>query len=122
MGCQTPRVNIPKPARTQQWIPAALEVTASGSTSASNLRRRFQNSTRPNFADLDRVVDERLGAAIERTRGHLLALQHEEGYWLGELEGDTILESEYILLLAYLGRERATSPARRPPTSSKAAS
>src|SRR5439155_15106650 len=27
-----------------------------------------------------------------------------EGYWVGELQGDTILESEYILLLAYLGR------------------
>ena len=31
--------------------------------------------------------------------------QTQEGYWVGELEGDTILESEYILLLAFLGRE-----------------
>ena len=31
--------------------------------------------------------------------------QHDEGYWVGELEGDTILESEYILLMAFLGRE-----------------
>ena len=29
----------------------------------------------------------------------------DEGYWVGELEGDTILESEYILLMAFLGRE-----------------
>lgn len=33
--------------------------------------------------------------------------QHADGYWVGELEGDTILESEYILLQAYLGRERS---------------
>ena len=50
--------------------------------------------------------DTRLAAAIGRTRDWLLEQQHEEGYWVGELEGDTILESEYILLLAYLGRER----------------
>jgi squalene-hopene/tetraprenyl-beta-curcumene cyclase len=55
----------------------------------------------------DRVVDERLDAAVARTRSHLLGLQHDEGYWVGELEGDTILESEYILLLAYLGRENS---------------
>jgi squalene-hopene/tetraprenyl-beta-curcumene cyclase len=35
----------------------------------------------------------------------LLARQHPAGYWCGELEGDTILESEYILLLAWLRRE-----------------
>lgn len=55
---------------------------------------------------------QRLGAtarhAILKTRNWLLAEQHEQGYWVGELEGDTILESEYILLLAYLGQE--TSP------------
>ncbi len=50
----------------------------------------------------------RLSAAIERTRDYLLSRQAPEGYWVGELEGDTILESEYILLLAYLGR--ADSP------------
>ena len=38
----------------------------------------------------------RLEAAIERTRDYLLSKQAPEGYWVGELEGDTILESEYI--------------------------
>ncbi|MCH7988329.1 MAG: squalene--hopene cyclase, partial [Planctomycetes bacterium] len=51
--------------------------------------------------------DERLDAAIAQTRDYLLARQNEEGYWVGELEGDTILESEYILLLAFLGREKS---------------
>ena len=43
--------------------------------------------------------------AIGRTRQWLLEHQHRAGYWVAELEGDAILESEYILLLAYLGRE-----------------
>ena len=43
--------------------------------------------------------------AIARTRGWLLDQQHPEGHWVAELEGDTILESETILLLAFLGKE-----------------
>src|SRR5205085_10308356 len=35
----------------------------------------------------------------------LLARQQEDGHWVGELQGDTILESEWILLLTFLGRE-----------------
>ncbi|HEX3871585.1 MAG TPA: prenyltransferase/squalene oxidase repeat-containing protein, partial [Pirellulales bacterium] len=42
--------------------------------------------------------------AMARARGWLLSQQHADGYWVGELEGDTILESEYILLQAFLGR------------------
>ena len=43
--------------------------------------------------------------ALERSTDWLLARQHDEGYWVAELEGDTILESEYVLLLAFLGLE-----------------
>jgi squalene-hopene/tetraprenyl-beta-curcumene cyclase len=32
-------------------------------------------------------------------------LQAPDGHWVGELQGDTILETEYILLMAFLGRE-----------------
>src|SRR4051812_16860059 len=49
-------------------------------------------------------VDD-LEAALERTRGWLRSRQAPDGHWVGELEGDTILESELILLLAFLGRE-----------------
>ena len=45
--------------------------------------------------------------AISRTREWLYGQQHRDGFWCGELEGDTILESEYILLLAWLGRVRS---------------
>ena len=46
------------------------------------------------------------------TRDWLLANQHPDGYWVGELEGDTILESEYVLLMAFLGREHETVASR----------
>ena len=52
-----------------------------------------------------KAADDRLITGITRTRDYLLSQQHEDGFWVGELEGDTILESEYILLLAFLGRE-----------------
>src|SRR5262245_15024959 len=47
----------------------------------------------------------RLRTALAHARRRLLALQKPDGHWVGELEGDTILESEYVLLLAFLGRE-----------------
>jgi squalene-hopene/tetraprenyl-beta-curcumene cyclase len=43
--------------------------------------------------------------ALERARDRLLDLQRPDGHWVGELEGDTILESEYLILMAFLGRE-----------------
>lgn len=47
-----------------------------------------------------------LHAAIDRARQGLLRRQQPDGHWVGELQGDTILESESILLMAFLGRER----------------
>src|ERR1700758_2263200 len=44
-----------------------------------------------------------VGAAIAAARKHLFSQQHEEGYWCGELEADTTLESDYILLHTLLG-------------------
>lgn len=50
---------------------------------------------------------EQLLSSISRSRDYLLSLQHEDGYWVGELEGDSILESEYILLLAFLNQQHS---------------
>jgi len=50
--------------------------------------------------------------AIRGTRQWLLDRQDADGAWCAELEGDTILESETILLWAVLGRE-GTPLARR---------
>lgn len=53
-----------------------------------------------------------LDRALSATQQWMLNEQHPDGYWVGELEGDTILESEYILLMAYLGRENEPTCAR----------
>ncbi|MFQ5804708.1 MAG: hypothetical protein ACE5JQ_17605, partial [Candidatus Methylomirabilales bacterium] len=45
-----------------------------------------------------------LGGAIRRAQEYLLSLQHPEGFWLGELEADSTLTSEYIMLRHFLGR------------------
>ncbi|HYR46457.1 MAG TPA: prenyltransferase/squalene oxidase repeat-containing protein, partial [Thermoanaerobaculia bacterium] len=45
-----------------------------------------------------------VGNAIAAARRYLLSIQREDGHWCGELEGDTILESEYMLTMHFLGR------------------
>jgi squalene-hopene/tetraprenyl-beta-curcumene cyclase len=52
---------------------------------------------------LEHLRREGLEQAIERGADHLLSLQYEAGYWLGELEADTTLESDYIYYLHVLG-------------------
>jgi squalene-hopene/tetraprenyl-beta-curcumene cyclase len=50
------------------------------------------------------ALRQRLARAVAAAQGRLLAAQHADGHWCGELEGDTILETEYVLLLHFLGR------------------
>ena len=45
-----------------------------------------------------------LSQAIDRARQKLLSQQHPDGYWCGELEGDTSLESDTIKFWRFLGR------------------
>ncbi|HMD43357.1 MAG TPA: squalene--hopene cyclase [Candidatus Acidoferrum sp.] len=47
---------------------------------------------------------ERVEKAVENGANYLLSVQAEEGYWLGELEADTTLESDYIYYLYVLGK------------------
>ena len=54
------------------------------------------------FGKIDELAS-RVGAAIAAARQYLFSKQHEEGYWCGELEADTTLESDYILLHTLLG-------------------
>jgi squalene-hopene/tetraprenyl-beta-curcumene cyclase len=58
------------------------------------------------FPILDETSEEssRLTTAIDAATRRLRSLQHADGHWCGELQGDTILESEYMLLLHFLGR------------------
>jgi squalene-hopene/tetraprenyl-beta-curcumene cyclase len=52
-----------------------------------------------------------LAGAARRTGRWLLDRQAADGHWRGPLEGDTILESEYILILAWAGRLDAATVA-----------
>ena len=47
---------------------------------------------------------EAVRQAVRASQRWLLDRQEPDGHWVAELEGDTILESEYILLLQFLGR------------------
>ena len=46
---------------------------------------------------------EKLIRARDRARTWLLDRQHAEGYWVAELQGGTILETEYAIYLHYMG-------------------
>jgi squalene-hopene/tetraprenyl-beta-curcumene cyclase len=71
---------------------------------ASGTRVEFEPSANQrslaDTAGLSRDLDE----AIDRGISHLLSLQCSEGYWIGELEADTTLESDYIFYLHILGK------------------
>lgn len=54
------------------------------------------------FGRLDASLDD-VEQAIHSAREHLLSQQHPEGHWCGELEADTTLESDYIMLHTLLG-------------------
>ena len=55
-------------------------------------------------ASVQSDVTVRLGRAVTATQNYLLQIQAADGHWCGELEGDTILESEYIMTMHFIGR------------------
>src|SRR5579863_3200160 len=58
--------------------------------------------------NLESLVEQ----AISRSRDWMLAAQAQEGYWWGELEADTTLESDYILYLHILGESDSSKTAK----------
>ena len=68
----------------------------------------------PQRQNLERVASDRhplepidqrtIFATIDATASWLLSRQAADGHWRAPLEGDTILESEYVLLLTWAGR------------------
>ncbi|HEY7404317.1 MAG TPA: squalene--hopene cyclase [Candidatus Angelobacter sp.] len=59
------------------------------------------------FGKIDDMLG-RVAAGIETARDYLFAQQHEDGYWCGELEADTTLESDYIAIHTLLGTGNRT--------------
>ncbi|MDR3233110.1 MAG: terpene cyclase/mutase family protein [Planctomycetaceae bacterium] len=52
-------------------------------------------------------IDSGLRRSISATRQFFFNHQHPDGYWVAELEGDALLQSETIMLLAFLGEENS---------------
>ncbi len=74
------------------------DVVADPSTEATT-------ATDTNRTPIQLTSPEMLDTAAQRTVDWLLAQQRGDGHWVGELEGDTILETEYILLKIFLGED-----------------
>ena len=57
------------------------------------------------FGEID-DLSSRVAVAVDAARKYLFSQQHEDGYWCGELEADTTLEADYIVLHSLLGTEQ----------------
>jgi len=66
------------------------------------------NSKNDRRADLNRAEE-----AMRKTCEHLLGLQNEEGYWVGELEADASVAAGYIPLMLFMTGQVDESRARK---------
>ncbi len=73
---------------------------------ALGARVQFEESSGARSSSVFPALAERLSEAIDRGANYLLSLQASEGYWLGELEADTTLESDYIFYLHVINKAR----------------
>jgi squalene-hopene/tetraprenyl-beta-curcumene cyclase len=60
------------------------------------------SATQPRFGRMDLGMDK-VVEGIRRSAKWLLGIQHEDGYWCGELEADSMLEADYIYMHTLLG-------------------
>ncbi|MCU1342376.1 MAG: shc 3, partial [Candidatus Acidoferrum typicum] len=79
---------------------------------ALGTRVQFEPPSDGRSAGLFPAVAGSLHDAIDRGVNHLLSLQDSEGYWLGELEADTTLESDYIFYLNVIGKAHSVRIAK----------
>ncbi len=55
------------------------------------------------LAPVERDLPADVRGAISAAQGYLLRVQNKDGHWRGEIQGDTLLESEYILTMHFIG-------------------
>ena len=72
------------------------------STSTGSGATPSGRAVQPRFGRIDLGLD-RVRESIKRATEKLFSLQHEDGYWCGELEADVMLEADYIYLHTLLG-------------------
>ncbi|MDX1961560.1 MAG: prenyltransferase/squalene oxidase repeat-containing protein [Pirellulales bacterium] len=92
------------PALIERDLPAATSRPLANVTSFSQPPATPESA--PSSRHQPEIPPTAVAEAIRRTQSWLLQRQEPAGYWCAELEGDTILESEFILLWAFLGREQ----------------
>ncbi len=71
---------------------------------ALGTRVQFESPAQSRSQGALAVMSERLSDTIDRGVNYLLSLQASEGYWMGELEADTTLESDYIFYLQVINK------------------
>src|ERR1700677_2126063 len=72
------------------------------STFPRNPKAASAKPAQPRYGRMDLGL-EQVSGGIGRATDWLLGLQHPDGYWCGELEADTMLESDYIFMHTLLG-------------------
>ena len=70
--------------------------------SGSSNSQAVGQAAQPRFGRMDLPL-EAVKQGIARSTEWLLGLQHPDGYWCGELEADSMLESDYIFMHTLLG-------------------
>ncbi len=81
-----------------------MTITSGGYYSQA-LDSAAHRAVKPPVAEADTPVTPSARHSLARAVDQLLACQAPEGHWCGELEGDSILQSEYILLKFIVERE-----------------
>jgi squalene-hopene/tetraprenyl-beta-curcumene cyclase len=81
-------MNRPVASSTEEFVAAAAAIEAPAAA--------------PPAADGD-GLREHARSALSRARDHLLSLQHDEGWWKGELETNVTMDAEDLLLREFLG-------------------
>ncbi len=73
----------------------------------NEINDKLRAAKSPQFASpsCDERFAQELRRGIAATRQFFFDHQHPDGYWVAELEGDALLQSETIMLLAFLGEE-----------------
>src|SRR5712692_8550370 len=66
------------------------------------------------FGKIDDMLG-RVSRGVEKARDYLFSQQQSDGYWCGELEADTTLESDYIIIHTLLGTGNRTRMERAVP-------
>ncbi len=103
--CHVVSVVCPRPFR-RAGLPIDWKTVSIVSTRANGTSIQF--AVTHSRTDLPAIKLGELGEAIRGAQQWLLDAQFPDGHWCGELEGDTILETEYVLLFQFLGNPDRT--------------